>query len=181
MLPLSLRITVIVIIVLLILLFIAIRKKNRNLIQLLFVLVVLCIGFGIWKGLKEYNRTNEDLSTVKADIKIPAVDLIHDYEKNDSVANLKYVDKVIEADGNIKDIEKDEKGYYTIILGAKESTSSVRCSMDTLHTADAARLSPGSSVVVRGACNGFKKNGDLLGVDLGSDVELNRCVIVPGK
>jgi hypothetical protein len=46
--------------------------------------------------------------------------------------------------------------------------------MDSVHQQDAAKVSVGTSVTVRGACTGFNK--DEMG--LGSDVILNRCVIV---
>lgn len=176
-LPLPLKIITIVIVVLVILLIIVIKKRKRDLIRPLIILIILSIGMGVWKGLKEYNRTNEDLGTVKADIKISAVDLIHDYETNDSAANQRYLGKVVETNGNIKKIEQDEKGYYTIVLGDTSNLSSVRCSMDTVHNGDAAHLVPGSSAIIRGACTGFNK--DEMG--LGSDVILNRCAIITKK
>jgi hypothetical protein len=49
--------------------------------------------------------------------------------------------------------------------------------MDSTHQKDAAKLVSGSSTTVRGSCTGFNK--DDLG--LGSDVILNRCVIVSNK
>jgi hypothetical protein len=49
--------------------------------------------------------------------------------------------------------------------------------MDSVHQQDAARLAVGSSAILRGACTGFKKN-ELMGEDLGSDVELNRCAVI---
>ncbi|HLG40797.1 MAG TPA: hypothetical protein VI461_14055 [Chitinophagaceae bacterium] len=171
-LPLSLKI-VLWILVLLAILFFLLRTK-RKLIGLLFVIVA---GFGLWKGIDLYNERNPDLLNVKADIKISVADLIHEYETNDSAANQKYLGKVVETDGNIKKIETDEKGYYTIILGDTATLSSIRCSMDTLHNEDAAHLKEGSSAVVRGNCTGFNK--DEMG--LGSDVILNRCAIIVKK
>lgn len=175
--PLPLKIITIVLSVLVILLIIVIRKKRRDLVRPLIILILLGAGFGVWKGLQEYSRTNEDLLNVKADIKISATDLIHDYEANDSAANQKYLGKVIETEGNIKDIERDEKGYYTVVLGDTSNLSSVRCSMDTVHNAHAAHLVKASSVIIRGACTGFNK--DEMG--LGSDVILNRCAIITKK
>ncbi|MBK5270517.1 MAG: hypothetical protein JJE22_05825 [Bacteroidia bacterium] len=135
------------------------------------------IGYGIWQGVSEYNRANKDFSNVTADIKIVATDLIQEYETNDSSANKKYLGKIIEISGVIKDIAKDEAGYYTVVLGDTASMSSVRCSMDSVHQQDAARQTIGSSATVRGSCTGFNK--DEMG--LGSDVILNRCVIVQNK
>jgi len=168
MLPFSLKIALGILVVLIILLFIV---KNKRLIS---TLIILNVGLGAWLGISEYNRTNKDISNVKADIKITGTDLIHEYETNDSLANKKYLGKIIETSGNVKDIKKDETGYYTVVLGDTANMSSVRCSMDTVHQKDAAILTPGSSATVRGYCTGFNK--DDLG--LGSDVILNRCVII---
>ena len=151
--------------------------KKRKFILPIILLILLDIGFGIWQGFKEYNRTNRDFSNVKADVKIAATDLIQQYESNDSLANKKYLGKVIDINGRVKDVKKDETGYYTVVLGDEASMSSVRCSMDTVHQQDAARLVIGSSAIVRGACTGFNKDE----IGLGSDVILNRCVIITEK
>ena len=171
--PLSLKIIAAILAFFLILLFVT-RKKNRKFIWLF---IILTAGIGVWQGLKLYNEKNPDYLNVKADIKISAVDFIHEYEANDSAANQKYPGKVVETDGNIKKIEKDEKGYYTVVLGDTSNFSSVRCSMDTVHNEDAAHLTAGSFVILRGACTGFNK--DEMG--LGSDVILNRCAVIRKK
>src|SRR5262245_24607232 len=120
-------------------------RKGRRLI---WPLLVIAIGLGAWQGLKEYNRKNLDLNNVKADIKISAVNLIHEYEINDSMSNGKYLSKIVEVEGNIKKIETDERGFYTVVLGDTSSLSSVRCSMDSTHQQDAAKLATGSSTTV---------------------------------
>jgi hypothetical protein len=145
--------------------------RKRKIVLLLIVLAAGAIG---WYGFKEYIRTNKDLSNVNADIKISAVDLITEYEKNDSLANTKYIGRIIETNGNVKAIEKDDRGYYTIVLADTGTMSSVRCSIDTAHQNDAANIALGSSIVVRGKNNGYNKL-------VGSDVYLNYCVIVQQK
>jgi tRNA_anti-like len=164
-----------ILVVLIILLVIAIRKKRF--VRPVVLLILVTIGFGAWQGYKEYYRLNRDLSTVDADIKISATDLIHDYEKNDSASNKKYLGKIVEVTGYVKDVKKDEVGNYTIVLGDSSGLSSVRCAVDTTHQQDAASLSIGSSAIVRGNCTGFNK--DEMG--LGSDVILNFGVVIKQK
>lgn len=171
-LPLSLKI-LIAAGILLIILFIIWKSKRKY----IWPLIIILIGLGIWQGLKEYNRTNKDLKNVKADIKISAMDLINEYEKNDSASNKKYLDKVLEVTGIIKEVNTDDKGYFTVVLGDTGTMSSVRCSMDTAYQQHAAKLTAGSSTIVRGACTGFNK--DEMG--LGSDVIMNRCVVATNK
>ena len=125
-----------------------------------------------WYGYKEYTRRNKDLSETKADLQISAADLIKTFEANEQQANAKYLDKIIAVTGNVKEVIKDEKGYYTVVLGEEGSMSSVRCSMDSIHQTEAGKLVAGKQVIVKGACTGF--NADEL---LGSDVILNRSVI----
>jgi tRNA_anti-like len=168
----SLLLLAIISLLALIILFLIFRKRK---IFLFFIAAVL--GVAGWYGYKEYSRTNKHLDNVKADVKISAIELIKEYEKNDSIADTKYLGKVIETKGNVKAIEKDDNGYYTIVLADTGTLSSVRCLVDTVYRENAAQVVIGSSGIVRGACTGFNK--DEMG--LGSDVILNRCVIIQQK
>jgi len=132
---------------------------------------VLATAAGLY-GYKEYNRKNRDLASVRADIKIHSADLINAFEKNETEANKKFLDKVIQVDGAVKEVIKDEKGYYTLVLGKDGEMSSVRCSMDTVHQQETAGVLKGNNISLKGICTGF--NADEL---LGPDVILNRCVI----
>lgn len=145
--------------------------KRKKTIWLIILLVALGAA---WYGYKEYTRTNKDLQKVDAHFTLSAVDLIKEYEANDSAATKKYNGKIVEVNGPVKAIDKDEQGYYTIVLGDTASLSSIRCSMDSTHREDAANIVKGSSATIRGACTGFNK--DEMG--LGSDVILNRSVII---
>jgi energy-coupling factor transporter transmembrane protein EcfT len=171
MVPLPMKIIIALLAFLIILLFVVKKKK------IIWLFIVLTAGAGVWYAVTLYNEKSPDYIHVNPDIKISTIAFIHEYETNDSAANIKYLDKVIETEGTIKKIEKDEKGFYTVVLGDTADLSSVRCSMDTLHNEDAAHLTAGSSATVRGKCTGFNK--DEMG--LGSDVILNRCAIIIKK
>ena len=72
----------------------------------------------------------------------------------------------------LKEIVKDDKGFYSLALGDTSSMSSVRCSIDSVHSKEAAAVKKGSTIAVKGICSGF--NADDM---LGSDVILVRSVI----
>jgi len=148
-------------------------RRNKFILVLLF----LAAGTGAWIGYKAYTRTNKSLSFVKPDIQLSASGLVEEYEKNDSVANKKYLGKILEVTGLVKEVTNDEGGFPTVVLGEAGKLSSVRCSMDSSQRQDASRLVAGTSITIRGACTGFNK--DEMG--LGSDVILNRSVIVEKK
>lgn len=147
-------------------------KKRKRILLILGVLFVIAAGIGGYIY-KEYNRTHEDTADIKPDYSVGAADIITEFESNETVSNKKYWDKVLEATGTVKDIAKDERGFYSVILGDTSSMSSVRCSMDSLHNKEAASLQKGNTVTMKGICTGF--NADDL---LGSDVILVRCVVV---
>jgi len=52
--------------------------------------------------------------------------------------------------------------------------SSVRCSIDSLFTSEASKHNIAESIKLKGICTGF--NSDEMG--LGSDIIMNRCVIL---
>lgn len=135
-------------------------------------IIAIILGGGALYAYAEYNRKVKDLSGVRAHVKLNAAALITAFETNEADANTRYLDKVIAVNGKVKTIEKDEKGFYSVVLGDTGSMSSVRCSMDSLHQQAAANLTAGVFVTVKGSCTGF--NADDL---LGSDVILNRCVV----
>ena len=143
--------------------------KKKKII--LGVIAAAIIG-GAWFIYSAYNRKVKDLAHVSAQVTMHSSELIATFEKNQTAANTELLDKVIAVKGNVKEIEKNDYGHYTIVLGDSTRMSSVRCSMDSTHTKEITGLKEGSVVTVKGACTGF--NADEL---LGSDVILNRCVI----
>jgi hypothetical protein len=143
--------------------------------RVIIIVVVVAIAGAAYYGYKEYTRKNEDLSEAAATFSVKANELIREFESNDSVSTKKYLGKVIEVEGMTKKIEKDDEGFVTVVLGDSTNMSSVRCAMDSLHRNDASNLAISSSIKVKGYFTGYEK--DETGI-LGSDVKLNRCVIV---
>jgi uncharacterized protein (DUF1330 family) len=148
--------------------------KRKKIILLLLLLAAVAAA---WYGYKEYTRTNKDLASAKADFVLAATDLIKEYESNDAASAEKYNGKIVEISGQVKAVEKDDKGYCTVVIGDNTSMSSVRCAIDSTHQDKATGLINQSSVTVRGACTGYNK--DEMG--LGSDIILNRCVLINKK
>ncbi|HYM94238.1 MAG TPA: hypothetical protein VET23_08870, partial [Chitinophagaceae bacterium] len=111
-LPSSLKIIIGLLIVLVILFFFLKQKR-----KFIWPLIVVVIGIGIWKSIYLYNQKNPDIVNVKADVKIAATELIGEYEKNDSLSNQKFLGKIIEVNGNIKKVEKEDTGDYIVVLG----------------------------------------------------------------
>lgn len=123
------------------------------------------------------NRKTQSLTESRADYKISAIRFLEEYNSDQLLSDKKYLGKIIQVDGNLKDIEKDDKGFLTFVLGDLTSMSSVRCSIDTMLVIDESAYPVGTAVSLKGECTGF--NADDLG--LGADIVLNRSVILQNK
>lgn len=143
--------------------------------KLFLIILGLTLAIITWVGYRAYTRTNPDLGKVRADIRTAADSLLLAFGKDDSSANKTYLGKTIEVSGYLKKIIKDDAGDYSLTLGDSTRMDAVRCSIDSNHRNDAALLRENTSITVRGVCTGYNK--DELG--LGSEVILNRCVIIP--
>lgn len=150
--------------------------KRKKIIGYIIISVIIIAAVGAIYFYREYNRKNEDTARRKADYAMAAVSIIKEFETDESSARKKYSDKIIIAEGVVKDIIKDDRGFYSVMLGDEASRSSVKCSMDSTHNAETAGLQKGNPASIKGVCAGF--NADEL---LGSDVVLVRCAIHKNK
>jgi tRNA_anti-like len=147
------------------------KRKSTQYILLTFLVIAVA---GIIYGYKEFNRTAKDIALVIPSFTISSNTIIDDFTKNDSIANVKYLGKTIDIKGLLKTIDKDENGFFTIVMGDTTSSTSVRCSMDSAHNNEASALKEGSQINVKGICTGYNK--DEMG--LGADIILNHSCII---
>jgi len=125
---------------------------------------------------REYNRGNKVLSEVEPAIKISAQDISSSFAQSDSLSNSKFLGKIIEIEGVVKNIEMPDSNISVIVMSGNNEMSSVRCTMDSSFQIKSISIDIGTPAIVRGICTGY--NADEL---LGSDVLMNRCVIVNRK
>ena len=144
--------------------------SRKRLVVIIIAVLIISGGYYAWS---EYNRGVKDLGSVDADMSADAALLIKDFTANEGTANKKYQDKIVAVKGMIKGIEKIDN-TFTIVMGDTTDMSSVRCLVDSTHVEGVSKLKRGSIITIKGALTGFKKDETGL---LGSDVELNRCVL----
>ncbi|MEO6001282.1 MAG: hypothetical protein ABIN89_30805 [Chitinophagaceae bacterium] len=144
--------------------------RKRIVVLLFFTLLILS---AVWV-LKEYNRKVESLKNTKPDIEVTAEQLIKEFEAGDSLPSKKYSGKLIAVVGVINQVDKDDHGFFTLVLGSSNSMSSVRCAMDSVFASDIHSLQKGQATTVKGMFTGYQKDETGL---LGSDIILNRCVV----
>ena len=146
--------------------------KRKKIIRYVLLALLVIIAVTATYIYIEYNRTHKDTARLKADYSLSATVFIKEFETNEQASNKKYWDKVIRVEGIVKEVIKDDNGFYSLALGDTSSLSSVRCSIDSVHNQEAAAVKKGSVITVKGICSGF--NADEM---LGSDVILVRSVV----
>ena len=145
------------------------RKKLTRYVWLPLLVMLAATGIYIYK---EYHRTHQDTGKLRPDYSVRAAEFINEFIQNEQTANKKYWDKVVRVEGVVKDLSRDDNGFYSIILGDSTSSSSIRCSLDSLHNEEMNFIQKGKTATLKGICAGF--NADEL---LGSDVILVRTVV----
>jgi hypothetical protein len=137
-------------------------KKSFKFILIIISLLVLA---GIITGLYLYNLKSKDLQKVKPDFVMTASDLLLEFESDENAAAMKYVDKILEVTGSIKNIEYVENNSINISLDAGSEFSSVICTFQ--GNSDPGKFNIGDTINLRGQCSGYLM-----------DVLLNNCVFV---
>jgi hypothetical protein len=143
-------------------------RKTRILIA-----IILVVGAGAGYGYREFNRSNADVADESSAYVISALELIKEFETNDSLANSKYGGMIVSVKGPVKDINRDDRGHFTLSLGDSSSMSSIRCSIDSIHSGTVSSVKRGMNVSIKGNCTGYNKD-ELLGLD----IIFNRSLVV---
>ncbi len=133
-------------------------------LSLWWIPLILLLGAGYY-GYRIYNKPHRQVASAPADYSLTASDLINAFEANEDAANTKYLDKLIEVNGVLNAVKKEDDGGLSVILATDNDMTSVICNfVDTPN----AHLPPeGSLVKIKGICSGY----------LG-DAVLERCVLV---
>ncbi len=138
------------------------KKRTR---YALFILAFLA-GAAALYGYHLFNATNSSLVHEQAAVSLSANELLSAFDKDEAAAGREYSDKIVAVRGQVRQINKDEKGGYTIYLATEDPLKSISCALDSLYRQQPPVVKTGDSITVKGVCTGV-----LL------DVVLIRCVL----
>ncbi|MEO8768727.1 MAG: hypothetical protein ABI402_01525 [Ferruginibacter sp.] len=100
-----------------------------------------------------FNEKFTNTSERKADYTVKAIDFIHEFEKGDSLANVKYSEKIIIVNGIVSDVEAADT--TTNIKMSEPSTGSyVIFAFQKENQEEAKKIKPGQTVSIKGSCSG---------------------------
>ena len=135
---------------------------KKTLYSILFVIVllgVICIYI--------FFKPEKNLLKHKPDYKLTAIELFNEYSTNEEAANTKFLGKIIQVSGTIREINTEDSIYTTIILETDDVFFGVSCVLNDKNGTRQKEILIGSEATVKGECS-----GKLI------DVVLNNCVLI---
>ena len=128
-------------------------KKKYSLLKkggLFFLIILLLAVAWIWYV---FNEKYADTTQITPAYSLTALDLIHEFEKNDSLANKKYVEKIMVVSGEVSEVEgvdstvnikmaDSTSGSYVIFAFQKQDIGLVK------------KIKLGEKVSIKGSCSG---------------------------
>jgi len=132
-------------------------------IKVLLILAVLGIATGTYVYIFVYNKPHPDISKEKPVYTLSASQLFSEYKNNKVEAGKKYNGKVIQINGKVSKVEKNDTLSVAIFVFAKDDfgDAGVRCTM----LPEFKDIKDSVEANIKGVCNGFND----------TDVILEKC------
>ena len=128
---------------------------------------IVVIGGSI--GIYMYNKPHADISKMTPDFVLEAKLLFEEFESDEQMAGQKYIDKVLQVNGTLVEVNRDSDG--SVILSLEDFLFGVSCSIDSSTAVSDMvmidQLNPGDNISVKGQCDGML-----------TDVKLSHCILV---
>lgn len=132
------------------------------------ILALLVLGFiGAGTGFYLYNKPVESLKKAKPDFNLSAEELFSAFDTNEATSNEKYLDKIIELTGEIREINKESTEKLSITLNSGSEMFGVICELDQSQFEKSETFQVGQKISIKGQCTGMLM-----------DVVLVRCILL---
>jgi hypothetical protein len=122
------------------------------------ILIAAIVGYLL------YSKKVAPLDHMKPDFILTADALYDAFELDESEANLAYIGKVIDVKGEVSDIQELDSTWNIMLKAENAISDGINCSFVLQPDSE---ISVGTSVTVRGRCQGFLM-----------DVILNNCTLI---
>lgn len=136
--------------------------------KVIFVILILIAGGGITAWYL-YTKPVADMNEMKAEHSLSSAELFNSFNDDEERANKKYLGKIVEVTGKVRELKSDDEGQ-TLILETEDMLFGVNCGLSKGQKALFDKITNGQKVTVRGECTGISM-----------DVVLVRCVLVNGN
>lgn len=135
--------------------------KTKNMKKL--IIIILIIAAGATALYFYYNRSNPSLANEQPAERATSYELFALYEQDEPAANDRFLNKVVEVKGKVREVRKESHGEVVLTLDGSDMFGII-CRMDPSVEMEDTSLE-GSEVSVKGLCTGMLM-----------DVVMVRCV-----
>lgn len=126
--------------------------KKALFITLVVVLIAALSALILYT--RVYNKPHTNVYETPAQFRISAIELLEEFQSDESRANQRYLDQIMEVSGTIQNIET-ANGLSVITLGSEENLGGVICNMDPAENKRVLELEVGQELEAKGICTGY--------------------------
>jgi len=148
------------------------KRKRSPWIKRILISGLLLLAVGAVVIYFIFTEKFSDTSERKAEFTVNAMVFLNEFQKNDSLANKKYTEKIITINGRVTEMEAADT---TINIKMTDTTNAsyIIFAFQQQHLAEAKQLKVGDSVSIKGSCSGGV-HSDILETEF---VSFKRCAI----
>ncbi|MFD2562379.1 OB-fold protein [Aquimarina rubra] len=140
-------------------------KRKTRITFVISILIIALAGMFIYTAV--YNKPHIDVSVTTPNISLEAGVLLDEFLNNETEANTKYLDQIVEISGMITEITTNKDGNGIITLSNENSIGNVLCHLSQEESKKLSNLKTLQKINIKGICTGYLM-----------DVILVKCVIV---
>lgn len=128
------------------------RKRKPKYKKILIGLFILLLAGAavIWYI---FTEKFTDTAEQKPDFTVNAVDFLKEFQQDDSLANKKYIEKIVAVNGIVSEIEAADTTANIKFVDANTGDYII-FAFQQQHLADAKKLKQGQQVSIKGSCSG---------------------------
>ena len=147
-------------------------KKKRPWLKKILITFLLLVGIGA--AIYWYIATEKfaDTKDRQATYIVNAIDFIREFEKNDSVANKKYADKIITVNGMVSEIEAADTTVNIKFIDTASGSYAIFAFQEQ-YVSEAKTLKIGDTASIKGSCSGGVLS-EILGTEF---ITFKRCTL----
>lgn len=134
------------------------KKRWKKPVLIGSLVVVLAAAVTYW-----YVATEKfsDTSKKKATYTVNAIDFIREFQENDSLANVKYADKIVTVNGMVSELEAPDTSTVNVKIIDTATNNFIIFAFQEQHLAEGKSLKIGDPVSIKGSCSGGNLNSIL--------------------
>jgi hypothetical protein len=117
----------------------------------ILIVIVICAGLFVFYYI---NKAKPSLVEMKPMYTVTADEIFNDFDKDESAANKKYVDKVVEVSGVVQSFNKKSNTDRSIIFQTSSGMFGVICKIDSTYN-PSFTVDKGANLKIKGVCTGM--------------------------